>query len=234
MNVATHSASMATADAVLAGLHDARFSCRAYQPRAVPHATLERMFTLAQRTPSWCNTQPWQVSLVSGSALERLSAALYAAAVAGESARPDFAFPPGYAGVYRDRRKVCGLQLYQVLEIGRDQPERAREQSLENFRFFGAPHVAFLTTDASLGVYGLLDCGFYAMSLLLAATAVGLDTIAQAALATYPDIVRSHLGLGADRLMVCGISLGYGDREHRINSYRTARATLDESVSFIS
>ena len=223
----------APADAVLAGLLDARFSCRAYLPQAVPRPTLDRLFTLAQRTPSWCNTQPWQVSLVSGPALAQLGAALFAAAAAGEPARPDFAFPPGYAGVHRDRRKVCGVQLYQALGIGRDEPDRAREQSLENFRFFGAPHVAFLTTDAALGVYGLLDCGFYAMNLLLAATSLGLDTIAQAALATYPDLVRSQLGLRPDRHVVCGVSLGYGDRGHRINGYRTERAPLDESVAFI-
>ncbi len=222
-----------TADQVLARLIDTRFSCRAYQPQPVSRAMLERLFTLARRTPSWCNTQPWQVSLVSGPAQEQLGAALLAAAAAGEPARPDFVFPPGYAGVYRDRRKVCGVQLYQALDIGRDEPDRAREQSLENFRFFGAPHVAFITTDAALGVYGLLDCGFYAMSLLLAATSIGLDSIAQAALASYPDVVRTHLGLGADRHVVCGISLGYGDHEHRINGYRTERAALDESIVFI-
>ena len=233
MTAAAATAAAETADEVLARLIDTRFSCRAYLPRAVPRATLERLFTLARRTPSWCNTQPWHVSLVSGPALEQLGAALLAAADAGEPARPDFAFPPGYAGVYRDRRKVCGVQLYQALGIGRDQPDRAREQSLENFRFFGAPHVAFITTDAALGVYGLLDCGFYAMSLLLAARSVRLDSIAQAALASYPDVVRTHLGLGADRHVVCGISLGYGDHEHRINGYRTERASLGDAVTFV-
>ena len=222
-----------TADAVLARLIDTRFSCRAYLPQPVSRAMLERLFTLARRTPSWCNTQPWQVSLVSGPALAQLGAALFAAAAAGEPARPDFAFPPGYAGVYRDRRKVCGVQLYRALDIARDEPDRAREQSLENFRFFGAPHAAFITTDAALGVYGLLDCGFYAMSLLLAAAAIGIDSIAQAALASYPDVVRTQLGLGAGRHVVCGISLGYGDHEHRINGYRTERAAPDESVAFV-
>lgn len=223
----------ASADAVLAGLFDDRFSCRAYRPGEVPRPVLERLFALAQRTPSWCNTQPWHVSVVSGAALVRLRDALFAAAAAGEPGRPDFAFPPGYEGVYRERRKVCGVQLYRALDIGRDEPARAREQALENFRFFGAPHVAFVTTDASLGVYGLLDCGFYAMSLLLAATSLGLGTIAQAALATYPDLVRREIGLGPDRLVVCGISLGYADRGHRINSYRTERATIDEAVTFV-
>ena len=89
-------------------------------------------------------------------------------------------------GVYRDRRKVCGVQLYQSLGIGKDDRAAAAEQALENFRLFGAPHVAIVTTDEKLGVYGMLDCGLYAQSFMLAARDSGVDTIAQAALASYP------------------------------------------------
>jgi nitroreductase len=218
-----------TLDALLAR----RFSCRAYRPEPVPEATIRTAFALAQRTPSWCNTQPWQAVVASGASRDRLSDALYAAAAAGTAATPDFDFPPGYSGVYRDRRKACGLQLYGVLGIGRDDRERAQAQSLENFRFFGAPHVAFVTTDASLGVYGLLDCGLYVMALLLALEAQGLSTIAQAALATYPGIVREHLGIADDRKLVCGIAFGVGVPDAPINGYRTARAAVDEALRFV-
>jgi nitroreductase len=210
-----------------------RYSCRAYRPDPVAPDTLRAAFTLAQRTPSWCNTQPWQVIVASGAARDRLADALHHAAVSGQPPDPDFAFPPGYAGVYRERRKACGLQLYGALGIGRDDRERAQAQSLENFRFFGAPHVAFVTTAADLGVYGLLDCGLYVMSLLLALEAHGLSTIAQAALATWPGIVREALGLDADRRIVCGVAFGHGRPDAAINGYRTARATLDEAVRFV-
>ena len=35
-----------------------RYSARAFQDRAVPEPTLRAILTLAQHTPSWCNTQP--------------------------------------------------------------------------------------------------------------------------------------------------------------------------------
>jgi len=219
--------------AALQALLETRYSCRAYRPEPLTHAAIERILAAAQRTPSWCNTQPWEVNIVSGMALQRLGEALYGQAAADAPPQPDFPFPESYFGVYRERRKVCGIQLYQALGIGRDERTRARGQSLENYRFFGAPHVAFITTDAALGFYGGLDCGLYVMSFLLAAAASGVATTPQAALAAYPAIVREHLDADARRLLVCGIAFGHGDHAAPVNAYRTERAGLSDAVRWI-
>jgi nitroreductase len=94
--------------------------------------------------------------------------------------------------------------------------------------------VAIVTTDEKLGVYGAIDCGLYVANFLLAARNVGVDTIAQAALASYPDFVRTFFGLGADRKLVCAISFGYAVAADRIHSYRTERAALDEAVTLVT
>ncbi len=209
-----------------------RFSCRAYRQDPVPRAVIEAAMRTAQRTPSWCNTQPWRVHLASGASRDRLVESYYAVASAGTAGTPDFPFPEAYLGVYRDRRKVCGVQLYQALGIGRDERERAQAQSLENFRGFGAPHVAVITTDRTLGTYGALDCGLYLSSLMLALVAQGVDCIAQAALASYPQVPRAHFGLPDDRMVVCGLSFGYGVRDASINGYRTERAGLEDVLQW--
>jgi nitroreductase len=98
---------------------------------------------------------------------------------------------------------------------------------------FGAPHVAIISTDEALGVYGAVDCGGYVNNFMLAAQALGLASVPQASLATYAAVVRQHFGLGDDRRVVCGISFGYPDREHKINSYRTSRASLADAVTFV-
>jgi nitroreductase len=143
-------------------------------------------------------------------------------------------FPGAYLGAYRERRKVCGVQLYQALGIGKDDRASAAEQSLENFGLFGAPHVAIVTTDETLGIYGVLDCGLYVANFLLAARNFGVDTIAQAALASYPDFIRAFFAIPADRKVVCAISFGYADVNDRIHSYRTSRAGLDEVVTLVT
>lgn len=208
----------------------ARYSCRGYRPDPVPEADIQAILALAQKSPSWCNTQPWQVILLGGKALEKFREAMYAHARKGTPIRPDFDFPLRYEGIYRERRKVCGVQLYQSLGIGREDKAAAAEQSLENFRFFGAPHLALVTTEADLGVYGAVDCGVYVAQFMLAATSLGVASIAQAALASYPGFIREYFGLPVSRRMVCGIAFGYEDAGHPINAYRTARAGVGESV----
>jgi len=210
-----------------------RFSARAFRPDPVPDAILSRILALAQCTPSWCNTQPWELVITRGAATARFRDALYAHARSGAATGSDFPFPQAYEGVYRDRRKVCGVQLYQSLGIGKGDRAAAAEQSLENFRCFGAPHVAILTTEQKLGHYGLLDCGLYIQSFMLAAVDAGVDCIAQAALASYSPFLREYFSLAPNRLVVCGIAFGYAEREAAINSYRTERALVDQAVRFI-
>jgi nitroreductase len=209
-----------------------RFSCRGFLPQPVPRATIERILTAAQKTASWCNSQPWRLEITSGAATERFREAMYAAASSGRPNAGDFPFPREYRGVYLERRRESGFQLYNSLGIPRGDKARYARQALENFNFFGAPHVAIVHTDEALGVYGAIDCGGYVTSLMLAAQALGLATIPQAALAFHSDVVRAHFGLSDDRRVVCGISFGYPDRAHKANSYRTSRAALVDTVRF--
>lgn len=209
-----------------------RYSCRAYLPEPVPRATIGEILRLAQRTASWCNSQPWRVCVTSGAATERFRAAYHAHSL-GRAATPDFAFPAEYHGAYLERRRECGFQLYQSVGIARGDRVASARQTMENFRLFGAPHAAIITTEAVLGVYGAIDCGAYAANFMLAAHSLGIASIAQAALAAHPQFIREHFGLPDNRLVVCGISFGYADQQHPVNQFRTSRAGLEEAVSWV-
>jgi nitroreductase len=211
----------------------ARYSCRAFQSEPVPRPIIERVLAAAQKTASWCNSQPWQVTVLSGGAARTFADAMYKAASDDAPHAGDFPFPREYRGVYFDRRRESGLQLYGALGIARGDKAAYRKQALENFRLFGAPHVAIITSDEALGVYGAVDCGGYVSNFMLAAQAAGLATIPQAALAGHSDVVREHLDIGEDRRVVCGISFGYPDETHPANSYRTSRASIPDAVTFI-
>jgi nitroreductase len=210
-----------------------RYSCRAFLPEPVPRATIDRVLTAAQRTASWCNSQPWQVVIASGEAKEKFRRAIYAEASSGAPEDGDFEFPREYLGVYLERRRESGFQLYNTLGIARGDRAAYAKQALENYNFFGAPHVAIIHTDEALGIYGAIDCGAYVGNFMLAAQALGIGTIPQAALARQSGLIRRHFGLGDDRRVVCGISFGYADRDHRINSYRTSRASIPDTVTFV-
>ena len=217
------------------GLDDllrSRWSCRGFTATPVPRPTIERLLEMAQRTPSWCNTQPWRVTLTSGKATRRLAEALSAHQGTGAPDEPDLPFPDAYRGDYLARRRECGYQLYDAVGIGRGDRVRSALQGQENFRFFGAPHFALITTERDLGTYGAIDCGGYVSVFLLAAQSLGLAAIPQAAVAAYSPWLRDYFGLPSSRMVVCGISFGYPDRTHPANGFRTSRAPVSEAVDW--
>src|SRR3954449_1275779 len=217
---------------VLEELLNERYSVRAFLAKEVDRATIEHVLTTAQRTASWCNSQPWQVVIASGEAKERFRKAIYAEASSGAAESSDFPFPREYLGVYLDRRRESGFQLYNTLGIPRGDKAAYAKQALENYNFFGAPHVAIIHTDEPLGIYGAIDCGAYVGNFMLAAQALGLGTIPQAALARHSGLIRRHFKLADDRKVVCGISFGFADNTHKVNSYRTSRASVADTVTF--
>ncbi|OZI33762.1 nitroreductase [Bordetella genomosp. 5] len=219
-------------DALLESLLTQRHSCRAFRPEPVPREVIERLLTLAQRTASWCNCQPWRVTIASGAARDRLRDALLARATAGGEFNPDFPFPAQYRDEYLARRRESGFQLYGAVGVPRGDREAYRRQELRNFALFDAPHVAVITSDAELGVYGAIDCGAYVADFLLAAQALGVATVPQASLAMYPELLREQLDLPATHKVVCAISFGFEDETHPANQYRTHRAELGELVSW--
>src|SRR6185436_3440421 len=218
---------------VLEELLNERYSVRAFKADPVPRPTIERILRTAQRTASWCNSQPWQVIIASGEAKEHFRKEIYAKASSGVTDDGDFPFPREYRGVYLARRRESGFQLYNTLGIPRGDKIAYARQALENFNFFGAPHVAIIHTDEALGVYGAIDCGAYVGNFMLAAQALGLGTIPQAALARHSGLIRRHFKLASDRKVVCGISFGFADNAAKVNSYRTSRASVTDTVTFV-
>lgn len=223
--------SAAPATATLRHLLETRHSCRAFRSEPVPREVIREILELAQKTPSWCNTQPWHVHLVEGAQLQEMRAGLRAA-VTTQPQQPDLPFPATYAGVYKERRKECALSLYRSVGIADGDRQASAEQALANFDLFGAPHVAIVTTTGDLGVYGAVDCGLYVSTFLLAAQSLGVATVPQAALAGCAPYLRDFLALPPGRQILCGISFGYADEAHPANGFRTARADLTESVTW--
>jgi nitroreductase len=222
----------ATPSAAFQHLLRERHSCRAFLPRPVATGTIARMLEIAQRTPSWCNSQPWKVVITRGAGTARFRAAILEYAP-GRKPEPDFAFPREYRGVYLERRRECGFQLYDSVGIARGDREAAARQGMENYRLFGAPHAMIVTTDEALGVYGVLDCGAWVNNFMLAARSLGVASIAQAALAAQPEFLRTYFGLPGDRRVVCGMSFGYEDVSRPVNAFRTSRAAAGDVVTWV-
>ncbi|WP_299045701.1 nitroreductase [uncultured Tateyamaria sp.] len=216
-----------TLDAVLSR----RFSCRAFTADPVPRDQIRKIIAAARKVPSWCNAQPWQVIITRGQATDRFRDAVYDAALS-TAPNPDMRWPDSYPGVYGDRRRACGFQLYDAVGIEKGDRAASARQMMENYRLFGAPHVAIVTSPSALGPYGAMDTGGFVTAFCLAAQALGIATIPQAAIAAQAPFVRSHFGIPDDRQILCAISFGYADPDHAANGFRTTRADVDDIVEW--
>ncbi|UWP91445.1 nitroreductase [Aliiroseovarius crassostreae] len=206
-----------------------RHSCRAFLPDPLSDREIAQILTAAQKVPSWCNAQPWQVEITRAEETHRLRAALYDHALHNSHA-PDLDWPSAYSGAHQDRRRACGLQLYESVGITRGDRVASGQQMLENFRFFGAPHMALISAPRELGPYAYLDCGGFVTGFALAAQSLGLGSIPQAAVAAFAPFLRDWFGISEERVILCGIAFGRPDPQAPVNQFRTTRAPLGEWV----
>ncbi|OOL33064.1 nitroreductase [Rhodococcus rhodochrous] len=217
---------------VLTTLLEDRRSCRSFLPEAVDRDTIRSIVAAASRTPSWCNTQPWQLIVTEGEETERFRKALSEHIASGPVDQPDFAFPAAYEGEFLARRRECGWQLYESVGIAKGDREASGKQMMKNFSLFGAPHVAIVTTERNLGIYGAVDSGLFVQSFLLAAQSRGIGAVPQAAMASQSPFIREFFGVPDERMILLGISFGYPDPADPINTFRTRRQSVDEIISW--
>ncbi len=210
-----------------------RHSVRNFLPQPVPEDILRSVLEDAQRSPSNCNTQPWQTHIVSGLKKDALSKVILAADDAGQLT-PDFSFGINdFPGVYRERYRAQGAAYYQAIGVKREDYDQRRDASRRNLEFFGAPHVALLfMPEVGDNVRVAGDIGMYAQTLLLSLTAHGLGGVPQTMLGFYGETIRKELDIDPSLKLLFGISLGYPDSGHPANQYRINKVPLGESVIF--
>ena len=210
-----------------------RRSLRAFLPEPVPAATLERIFSVSQRAPSNCNTQPWITHVASGASLATLREELPRRFMKGEMSL-DFPYDGVYQGVYQERQYGSAQALYDAAGIAREDKARRQEQFMRNFTFFDAPHAGFLFLPEPFGVREAADLGIYAQTLMLCMNAHGLGCCPQTALSFEADVIRELLGVDTSNKLVFGISFGVPDMNASVNRCATDRASLADCVHFHS
>jgi nitroreductase len=124
------------------------------------------------------------------------------------------------------------VQLYGSLGIDRNDAEGRLGQYKKNFEFFDAPVALFITIDRRLGPGQWADLGGYIHALAFLARGYGLDTCPQEAWARLYDTVGDFLKFPANEMLFCAVAIGYGDRKHKANDFRSPRADLSEFCKF--
>lgn len=211
-----------------------RKSVRRFLSTPVPEETVRHILEVSARAPSGSNIQPWKVYAVAGEARARLCAEiLRAAETEPDQHVPEFGYnPTEWPEPYLSRRRKLGLELYSLLGIARGDREARQRQMNRNYVFFDAPVGLLVTMDRRLNTGSVVDMGMFVQNILLAARGQGLHTCAHAAFTPYHDIIRKHLPLTGNEMLICGISLGHEDTSAPENRLASERIPVDEFAHF--
>ena len=211
-----------------------RRSIRAYKADPVSMETVREIVALGRHAPSGSNIQPWRVHAMIGATLKRVGTAIQQAFLAGDPGKRDYDY---YTDPIEEpwlaRRRQCGWGLYGTLGIGRGDHAKSKAYRARNYDFFGAPAGLVFTIDRKLERGSWLDYGMFLQTIMLAARARGLHTCPEAAIASYPDIVRRELGIGTDWIVICGMAMGYADPGDVINTFQPPRIEVDDYAVFL-
>jgi nitroreductase len=212
-----------------------RRSVRGFLPTPVPRKLIERILEVSARAPSGTNMQPWKVYVTAGEAKEKLTQAILDCYEAGgpKNKRTWKYYPDEFFEPYLGRRRTVGWGLYNLLGIAKGEAEKMKAQRAENYKFFGAPVGMIFTIDNRLEIGSWLDYGMFMENIMVSARGHGLHTCPQAAFSDYHEIIRDHLGIPENETVICGMSVGYEDKDAVANNLRTDRAALSEFTSFI-
>jgi nitroreductase len=210
-----------------------RLSIRGYLPVPVDRKILEEILQVATRAPSADNSQPWEITVVTGKVLDDIRQANVAALRSGRPPDPDVPRKP-YEGVFRKRQVELGIELYQLLGIARDDREKRIAWMERGFRYFDAPAAFILAADRSLEMTrSTSDIGGLAQTICLAALAHGLGSCITSQGVLYPEVVRQYAGIPETKRLFWSICIGYPDWEHPVNKLRSTREPLENNTTWL-
>jgi nitroreductase len=209
-----------------------RRSIRGFKSDPISKNILNEILAAANRSPSWTDSQPWEIFVASGETLEKLRKSYMGSFEKGIPSHPDIVGPRPWPPAIQKRVDNYMEKRFAFLGVNREDAAARRSVVSINYQFFGAPVVIFLCMDKTLSGWSMFDIGSLAQSIMLAAQDKGLDSVAAFTMAVYPDLIRTQLDIPEEYSILIGIALGYADNTLLINKFRSPRRPLEEVVRY--
>jgi nitroreductase len=211
-----------------------RRSIRQFLPKPVPEEMIREIIADTLWAPSWGNTQPWEIVVVTGEKLEAFKKKNMEALAAGKASQTDVTMPKVWPDAYLNRYKSLGKSVLSSLSIAREDKEARLQHFVRMFGLFDAPGIMLVNVDKALSLeYAMLDVGILLQTFCLLAHDKGLGTCIMAAVVTYPEIVRELFAIPENKTIVMGAILGWPDPEAPVNQFVRQRGSLDDFVKWV-
>jgi nitroreductase len=211
-----------------------RRSTRRFKPDAVPEDIIREILEAARWSPSWGNTQPWEIFVVADKSLKRFKEANRQRLLDGIIPEPDTPMPGNWPDALKRRYTEVGKKVLIALEIARGDQEARLRYTAEMFALFEAPCMILFCVDRALArEYAMLDIGLILQTVCLLAHARGLGSCILAASACYPALIREILSIPDTKAVIIGAALGFPDDGAPINHFERKRTNPDEFIHWI-
>ena len=218
----------------LAAAIKGRRSIRKFKPQDVPKSGITEVLEEARWSPSWGNTQPWDLSVLTGKTLAKFKEMNLKQTLAGAAIASDVPMLTNWPDAMKARYGELGKVVLSAQGIKRDDKD-ARDKYYQNMvSVFDAPCLilACISRD-NLVEYQMLDIGLITQTICLAAYGNGLGTCLLAAAARFSAEIRKIAAIPDDKRIVVGIALGYPDPSFPLNNFERERAKLTEFVHWM-
>ena len=208
-----------------------RKSIREFLKTPVKNSLIKDLLSKSARAANGGNLQPWQIFVINN---ESMTAFLKHQSEWTEPETPAYdIYPSGLKEPYRPSRYELGEQMYNFLNISREDKEARFKQVLKNFEFFGAPAAIFCFVDRQMGPPQWSDLGMFLQTFMLLGQEVGIDTCAQEAWSMKQESVSNFFKVDDETMLFCGMAIGYKDPDAIVNKLNSERRPVEQWATFL-
>lgn len=201
----------------------ARKSIRAFTDKPVTREDIEAIATLAQRVPTWADSQPYKVYVAIGEKAAAIRAEHEQTTLAEVPSSPTWESLPRMEWQAKPRDNMVNWSaafhkhLNEEMEISKS----------TNRKLFNAQALVYLALPKNSKMWSAYDLGSFGTTMMFAAADRGIDSMAAYEFIMYPERLREVLNVDPEFDVVMGFGLGYRDPEAIINAMPQIREPME-------
>lgn len=207
----------------------ARHSTRWFTDQQIPKKTLVDIISAALKIPSWVNSQPYTIHVVTGKTLHRIRQEHQQLGDVGEHGHSDL---PVMTRSKWSPQAQKNMQTWSENIANSVGPDWQKIMGNAAGNLYNSQAIVYLTLPEGYSEWSLYDLGALGMSLMLAAKDAGIDSMPAYQFVCFPEEVRRNITMADNEQLIMGIGLGYRSTDALVNRITSTRSTVTQTVTF--
>lgn len=206
-----------------------RHSARSFLDKPVEEAIIREIISDAQTAPSWCNSQPAKVYVLTGSAAKEMAQTHYENNLNRTKSWAEI-MPP-QPDTWNPENNDNIAEYLTAADTNEGQNDKFGFIS-RNKNIFESPVIVYITIPKNSTMYQAYDAGAFGYGICLSAHEHGLASIPAYEFVRFPQEIRDVFSIPENESLLMGIGIGYAD-DASINSFHehNGRVSVDRILT---